>query len=112
MDLEDRGERAERIRRLNDELRTTFAAGQIFVTQGVQAFDGMAEVLDLVRTYNTFNKHNDPHGEHDFGAFEFRGEKFFWKMDYYGEDLSQGSEDPSDPAKTTRVLTIMLASEY
>jgi Protein of unknown function (DUF3768) len=55
---------------------------------------------------------NDPHGEHDFGHFEIAGQKFFWKIDYYDAAMEFGSEDPADPTKTTRVLTIMLASEY
>jgi hypothetical protein len=56
--------------------------------------------------------HNDPHKEHDFGNFTLVGRKFFFKLDYYDLAMEFGSEDPADPSKTTRVLTIMLAEEY
>jgi Protein of unknown function (DUF3768) len=64
-----------------------------------------------------FTEDNDPHGEHDFGSLDYEGKRIFWKVDYYdrasfGTGRDMGSEDPSDPAKTLRVLTIMLASEY
>ena len=58
-----------------------------------------------------FTSDNDPHGEHDFGTFEVAGETYFFKLDYY-PDMEGGSEDPADPTKTTRVLTIMRADEY
>ena len=59
-----------------------------------------------------FSEDNDPHGEHDFGSFEVDGENYFFKLDYYSPDMEGGSEDPADPEKTTRVLTIMRADEY
>jgi len=52
------------------------------------------------------------HGEHDFGSFDYCGERIFWKIDYYDRECRYGSENPADPEQTTRVLTIMLAKEY
>ena len=69
-------------------------------------------VIRKVATFSAFTRDNDPHGEHDFGSFELAGRKFFFKLDYYDAAMELGSEDPADPQKTTRVLTIMLASEY
>lgn len=66
-----------------------------------------------MREFSEFSEDNDPYGEHDFGAFDIEGAgKIFWKIDYYNRTMDGGSDDPDDPGKTTRVLTIMLASEY
>ncbi len=62
--------------------------------------------------FSEFTADNDPHSEHDFGSFELVGRKFFWKIDYYDKRCEFGSDDPADPEKTTRVLTVMLAGEY
>jgi len=57
---------------------------------------------------------NDPHGERDFGAVEFKGHKIFWKVDVYANDgtFSRGSEMPWDARQSFRVVTIMLASDW
>ena len=105
---------AEKIRELNDAFRSTMTGGRIMMTAGVDALpsDVKAIAIRRVATFSTFTPDNDPHGEHDFGNFELAGRKFFWKIDYYDAAMEFGSEDPADPAKTTRVLTIMLAEEY
>ena len=100
---------------LNDLLRTTFLTGRVMITEGVRALPITAqeEIITKVRTFATFNADNDPYAEHDFGSFDQDGVgKVFWKIDYYDPTLTGGSEDPADPKKTTRVLTIMLAREY
>jgi hypothetical protein len=105
---------AERIRILNDNFRSTFIGGQVLLTSGVSdlPIDVKAKALLMVRTFMDFTKDNDPYDEHDFGSFEIIDETFFWKIDYYDIGCRAGSEDPADPDKTTRVLTIMLAQEY
>src|SRR5262245_49784518 len=104
----------ERIRGLNDAFRTTMSGGIVTMTAGVDALSSeiKANVMRRVCTFSEFTKENDPHSEHDFGSFTIDGSKFFWKIDYYDAAMEFGSEDPADPSKTTRVLTIMLASEY
>ena len=105
---------AERIRILNDNFRSTFIGGQVLLTCGVSELpiDVTAEALLMVKTFKDFTRDNDPYDEHDFGGFEVAGDKFFWKIDYYDIGCRGGSEDPADPDKTARVLTIMLAQEY
>ncbi len=104
----------EIIRRLNDAFRSTFQGGRVVMTSGIQALPPAERlaIFSLVRTFNKFSPGNDPHGEHDFGIIEHDGESVYWKIDCYAPDMEHGSEDPSDPAQTTRVMTIMLASEY
>src|ERR1700688_3495750 len=109
-----REKRAARIAELNDALRATFQGGKVFMTAGIHALaeEAKADVLETVRTFSQFDGANDPHREHDFGAFEKHGLTVFWKVDYYNVEMDGGSEDPTDPEKTTRVLTIMRAEEY
>lgn len=109
--------RTAKIRTLNDRFRRSFVGGRVVITSGIQALmkndDHRLGVLaDAVGGFHDFSFDNDPHKEHDFGSFIFDEEKVFWKIDYYDKAMEFGSDDPADPEKTTRVLTIMLASEY
>jgi Protein of unknown function (DUF3768) len=104
-----------KIAELNDLCRKAMGvAGKLFQTAGIDALPlaDQSAIREKVETFDTFTPDNDPHRERDFGAFEHNGERIFWKIDYYAPDMEHGSEDPSDPAQTVRVLTIMLASEY
>lgn len=99
---------------LNDRFRKTFLGGKVLMTASVAALapNELTDVLKAVRSFNAFCEDNDPHGEHDFGSFEVGAQTYYFKIDYYDTTLEHGSADPADPTVTTRVLTIMLASEY
>ena len=100
------------IRTLNDLARTTFLGCRVIITAVVRELGNLDAILTKVRTFDAFSEDNDPYGEHDFGSFEHAGQTLFWKIDYYDRTLTAGSDDPADPQVTTRVLTILLASEY
>jgi hypothetical protein len=107
-------EKTLRIRALNDALRTTLKGGRIMLTARVSALGPphVTGLINALRQFDRFDEGNDPYGEHDFGAFDHEGQKFFWKIDYYDRSLNAHSDDPSDPDKTVRVLTLMRADEY
>lgn len=104
----------KQIRALNDQLRQTLSTGIAVITPGLAALGSEAvnRIVKTIAIYDDFCHANDPHGEHDFGAFEAEGETIFFKIDYYSNDLSCHSPDPTDPTVTKRVITVMLASEY
>jgi len=80
------------------------------LTEGIQNLPENLrfEVLQQVRSFDSFTSDNDPYGEHDFGAFHVEGQKIFWKFDYFDKQSLYLSADPTDPQQTNRVLTIML----
>ncbi len=106
----------DRIRDLNDTFRRTLdpRLGRMMLTAGVNTLpeDIRTAAIRKTATFDAFTPDNDPHGEHDFGAFEVGEDRFFFKIDYFDPNLEFGSDDPADATKTTRVLTLMLAEEY
>lgn len=118
----------EQIRNLNDRFRKLgdLALGQIVLTSGVQALVGdndplvsdrianlnFRELMGIIASFDSFDEANDPHGEHDFFSFDYKGKKLFMKIDYYDTNLEYGSPNPADPVQTKRVMTIMLSEEY
>lgn len=97
----------------NDQLRHRLPflpMPDLFVrTRGIatKEADDQIVIIEKVKNFNEFSKGNDPYGEHDFGAFDYKGEKIFWKID----DYSRGSKD-DNPEGYRLILTILLAEEY
>jgi len=106
---------SERIAELNDLARTAMGvASRLVQTDGICALDpkDQSAIREKVENYDNFKHGDDPYGERDFGWFRHKGEKIYWKIDYFDKTGRYASPDPTDPSKTIRVLTIMLAEEY
>jgi hypothetical protein len=102
------------IAELNDRFRQhNLGFGQVVMTSAVNALpvEQRTALMQMVKGFSDFNEGNDPYSEHDYGSFEFEGEKYLWKIDYFDASYEYGAEDPSDPS-TRRVMTIMNSSEY
>ena len=106
--------KTEQIRALNDALRQNFQQGTAVMTAGIAALgaEAVARIVKTIAVYDDFCHANDPHEEHDFGAFETDGHMIFFKIDYYDKALACHSPDPANAIVTERVITIMLAEEY
>ncbi len=113
--------KTERIRALNDQLRTSsdpIAAlklnGQLVITHALAAKGNefLERAIAAVRAFDDFYEDNDPWGEHDCATLQVDGETVIFKIDYYDPELERHSDDAADPALTRRVLTIMLASDW
>jgi Protein of unknown function (DUF3768) len=102
------------IAELNDRFRQhNLGHGQVVMTSAVNALpiEQRTALMQMVKGFSDFNEGNDPYGEHDFGSFEFEGERYFWKIDYFDASYEYGAENPSS-LSTRRVMTIMNSSEY
>lgn len=106
---------AAKIAELNDQFRKYgIGCGRLMMTRSVSDMGAhfRAEAVKKLREFDAFTEDNNPHGERDFMSFDVQGHTVLAKYDYYDRSLKYGSEDPSDPLQTCRVLTLMLSSDY
>lgn len=109
MKVKDTATQADLIRLINDACRQSFTGCLIVVTAAFSALDikTKSQVLIKVREFKDFNPDNDPYGEHELVFVEHEGQRYFGRMDYYGDAKHEtGAEDSSDIDNTWRVLTI------
>ena len=100
-----------KIAELNDRFRKAtgsrdpagISLGKKVMTSGIRDLGLIVavEIAERVAAFDSFTGDNDPHGEHDFGSFDYDGSRIFWKIDYYdrssfGTGRDMGSENPSD----------------
>ena len=120
-DLDPEAIKAAIIAKQNDQFRAALilgipptVPGQVLITPGIMAhgLEFVALLQMAVAGFDTFTEDNDPYGDHTFGIVEVCKIKAYWKIDLYDEDYHYGSEEPENPEKTRRVLTLLLPSEY
>lgn len=104
------------IRSLNDAFRSNFQGGKIMLTRSVAQLSVTLRrsLIVAVQKFQDFDSDSDEYefNEHDLAFMEFQGTRYMWKIDYYDSEMEYRSENPADSSVTTRVLTIMEASEY
>lgn len=98
----------------NDNFRKHLSQGTLVLTQGIRSNtkEDLEAIITKVRTFDNFDENNDPYNEHDFGAFDYKGRKVFWKIDNYDREFLYLSPDVSNPRLTNKVMTVMYAEEY
>ena len=99
MTPEQRAAYVEKVAALNDQLRANInspAPNIVVMTQGILAMVDsnpiiavarQMELMFIVGNYANFSEDNNPHGERDFGDFEWRGTRCYWKIDLYDPGL-------------------------
>lgn len=109
--------RAERIARLNDQLRKNPQAhGVLRISPGVAALGeaalahALAAIARLKR--GDFEEYLDPYGERRCGAFWIDGRLACFRIVCFHKDEQQTRpDDPADSAKPVRVLTVQFWDE-
>ena len=107
-------EKTNRIRKLNDVLRVAGIGGEVVCTRALANLSESIrhEVFLKIRQFEDFNERNDPYKEHDCASLDHEGEQYMFKVDYYDQEKLHGSEAPENPNVTSRVMTVLMASEY
>lgn len=89
--------------------------GRVVFTRAVAARGSLFPLLCLlaVAGHDVFDPEDDSDRLHDFGEVKVQGVRVWFKIDLFSDEAMEwGSEHPDDPARTYRVMTVMLPSDW
>lgn len=112
-------DRTEAIARLNDRARLgldptvqiVFTSTCLATFGGPDSIEVMFVQAQLLAAFRVCSFAEDC-PERNFASIMFRDHKVWLKIDCYDRDMQYGSDDPADASVTTRVVTILLPSDY
>ena len=106
-------EQRQKIALVNDAFRQNILGVDVRKSPEIAKLTQMAreEIYMALRMYDNFSFYSNPHPERDFGVLTVQQQAINWQIDYFDNERVGPSPDPSDPALTTRVMTIRTAAE-
>lgn len=107
----------QRIAALNDRMRKNPKAhGDTLVSEGfvILGENAIADALRVIAGMRPrdFEGYLDPYGERKCNSFWLNGRLAYFRIGYYTkDDLRVPADDPTDPARTTRVMHVSFWDE-
>lgn len=66
----------------------------------------VAALLARIAEFDSWEEDTEPFRDHHCGCIELDGDRFLWKINYYGVELQHPSPNPADAFVTRRMLLI------
>lgn len=103
----------EKIYRLNNEFRQSFCGADAYKSPVLAALsvEVREDIYSAIRLSNYFDPETTNHPEHNFGTVRVHDHHITWAIGYMDKASEELSQDPSNPAVTTRIIDLMTTTE-
>lgn len=100
-------------RTLNDHFRKTAKGGIVSISWGIHML-GRAEVDTIMKKLGGIegDRSCGADSEHDNGEITVSTRSIYWEINCYNKEFDDTSVDSTNPDQTTRLITLILGTEF